>query len=275
MEEIKVTLLSHPEKDYPDNTPTRFRNQIDLGLDPGKDYEVALHSVSFMNAYINFKEGRSYWVEYYSGATNTRRRRTLPAGYYSQKEFTYKISNYEKLVRNPNETVFRQVGYHAEALLEFNSAINRFEIVFTKEHQGKRISVNLYNEVRLSPDMAQLLGFDETHFVWDTTTPGKTVYTADRITDWGQTSLIAVQCSLAMSEHHLSGGKYSILNLIPLQNTKFGERVYFQATVPIWYKLNRADVFHPLTLLTCVEADNQELAFNSTTSLTLRIREIP
>ena len=274
MEEIKVTLLSHPETDYLDNSPTRFRNKIDLGLDPAKEYEVALHSISFINCYNNFKQGKQYYIEYYNPTLQLRKRITLPAGYYSQKEFQQKIANYDRLIWHPNNADFRQVGYHAEATLEFNSAIGRFQIVFTRERHIKKNS-SYYNEVVLSPDLAELTGFDETTFRWDPTTQSSVTHVADRITDWGRTSLVAVQCSLAMSEHYLSGGKFSVLNLIPLQNTEFGERVYFQAMVPIWYKLNRGEMFHPLTILTCVERDNQQLAFNSTTSLTLRIRETP
>ena len=52
-----VTVLSNESGDlFPANTPSRFRNQLQLDLEPGVEYEVALISVSYVKSTFNFPD---------------------------------------------------------------------------------------------------------------------------------------------------------------------------------------------------------------------------
>ena len=151
---VKVlTVLSSDSMDFfPENTVARFRNNIDLQLDPSKRYQACLHSVSFVRSWYNFLRSEDYHVTYRSRHTSRSNRVPIEPGYYDRQTFFFAVKNRDQ----PTENVYTT---DRSCTISFDDTSYRFSVTFTREFSmTKKLA---YDSIVLSADLARKLGFGE------------------------------------------------------------------------------------------------------------------
>ena len=299
-----VTLLSNESMDlYPDNTVCRFRNALQLDLDPMKRYECCLRSMSFVRSWPNFFPGVDYTITYRSAAAAGESSplpdvvRTVAPGYYRKEDFERSVRNERMQTRrvSKSDVSTGAVNLHrSECRLIWVDAIQKFRVVFdggrlladhTNALMYKRINLSrfksdmehTYDTVTLSPALAQKCGFGdgsaERVFVWDKTNAQTQTHDSDFAVHFDPIDCFHLQCSLVQSDHHVGLGKYPILDLIPLASPgSYGARQTYTPAENTFFDVNTAEAQFPRVLITDLAGNLVPFDFGIA-SVTLLLRE--
>ena len=256
-----LTVLSSDSMDYyPDNTVARFRNNIDLQLDPDKRYVACLHSISFVRSWYNFLRSESYSATYVS-RSGSRNRIVIPPGYYNRNAFNRIIKNKAQLTTNT-------MSYDRSCVITFEEATYRFKVTFTRT-----MSINkklVFDQVVLSPDLARKLGFGdgsgESILTWDNHEDTQIFYSTHPV-NFDPIDFFCVSSSLIKPTHNIGKHMYRVLALVPSKRG-YGTRKTHAPRDPLWFEVSSEEIRQPEFILTTL------MPFEfGTSSITLMVKE--
>lgn len=254
---------------YPSNTVARFRNDLDLQLDPSKRYKVCLRDITFVRSWFNFLRSGQYAMTYMSEEGS--RVVTVEPGHYSISNFESRVSN--RVLREGSNSLY--VTYR-ECTLTFDPILYKFKIVFsTRVLRNKNTaSEPLYDSCKLSPDLARITGFgdgtEEAHIRWDNGEDTQTHYSTHPI-NFDPVDMFIVQTSLIRPNHFIFGGMYPVLALVP-SSSQYGQRERFEPKTPLWFDISMEEINSPEFILTTLHGQHVAFEFGPC-SLSLLVRE--
>ena len=271
---------------YPQNTIAKFRNVIDLNLDPSREYEVCLYSVSFVKSWFNFTrealESGGYWISYErNGAPQGQNRINLRPGWYTKDTFSMAIKNIET-GNNQNSLLD---GERRECVLSYDNNWSRFRIDFAIPEGGggggdgerkRTLNVsNLYDGLIMSAQLALRTGFgdgsQDRAFSWNNEKTSQT-YFSDYPIHFDPYTYFLLQSSLIKPNHNIGGGLYPVLAFVPCDQGEWGQRQTFYPQQKLWHDLSMEEKNHPEILFTAGIGGNMPFE-EGTSTVTLVIRE--
>ena len=265
---------------YPQNTIAKFRNAIDLNLDPSREYEVCLYSVSFVKSWYNFTrealESGGYWISYErNGAPQGQNRINLTPSFYTKDSFSMAVKNIEP---DTGENSLLD-GERRECVLSYDNNWNRFRIDFKiPETLAKKRTLNvsqLYDGLIVSAQLALRTGFgdgsQDRSFPWNNEKRSQTYY-SDYPIHFDPYSYFLLQTSLIKPNHNIGGGLYPVLAFVPCDQGEWGQRQTFYPQQKLWHDLDMAEKNAPEVLFTAPIGGNMPFE-RGTSSVTLVIRE--
>ena len=265
---VKVlTVLSSDSMDfYPENSVARFRNNIDLQLDPSKRYEACLHSVSFVRSWYNFLRSEDYHVTYRNKNTSRNNRVVIEPGYYDRQTFFF-------AVKNRNQQSENVYANDRSCAISFDNTSFRFSVTFTQEFSmTKKLA---YDSVVMSADLARKLGFgdgsSDRTLEWSNGESTQVFY-SDYPVNFDPIDFFCVNTSLIKPTHNIGQHRYSVLALVS-SKASYGDRETYTAKDPLWFEVSKEEMLQPEFVLTTLTGRLVPFEFG-TSSLTLLVKEI-
>ena len=214
-----MTLPSNASLDsYPNNKPGNYTVKLNPALDLHGAYECALTEISLPRTWANLP-AEGLYATLTNRFTKKSQRIQLPPGHYGT--MSYLVSQLNTLIKvefKPNQPHNNRPSLIPEDL---PSHFQKNVFCYQKNLQKLFLTLPLDVQLILSPQLAQLLGFNHNKFI------GPTYLFADHTPDLN-IQIGALYVYLSIIENRIVGDtRAPLLRIIPIHSTKGDETLFY------------------------------------------------